>query len=113
MSEPIWKLKHADELIGEIRITDGDFPWLSGTFVPLPGFARFKPLFEQELQLLDAVSDPDSDTGKATDAWEAAYALLSSSLTMINDHDVPVAEFLLHIQDTQAWFRWSDDPFDE
>ncbi len=27
--------------------------------------------------------------------------------------DGPVPEFLLHIEGEQAWFRWSDEPFDE
>jgi hypothetical protein len=25
----------------------------------------------------------------------------------------PVPEFLLHIEGDRAWFRWSDEPFDE
>ncbi|MFF8837616.1 hypothetical protein [Streptomyces sp. NPDC015130] len=25
----------------------------------------------------------------------------------------PVADFLLHISDDRAWFRWSDEPFED
>ncbi|WP_327149059.1 hypothetical protein [Nocardia sp. NBC_01329] len=111
MSEPVWKLANADELIGEIHITDGDFPWLSGTFIPHPGFAQFKPLFDRELQLIDGPGNPD--TGDAMEAWEETYEAISSALTLINDRGTPVADFLLHIHEGDAWFRWSDEGRDE
>ncbi|WP_083067424.1 hypothetical protein [Mycobacterium arosiense] len=112
MSKEIWQLKHDAELIGEIHITGGEFPWPSSTFVALPGFARFKPLFDRELELVDDLSD-DPDPGDAMDSWEQAYDLISNALTLVNDRGTPVAEYLLHIHDSDAWFHWSDEPFDE
>lgn len=110
MTENIWKLKHADELIGEIHITDSDFPWLCGTFVASPGFAHFKPLFDRELELMESDNPGAED---AMDSWEKTYELINNALTLIDAEGMPVAEFLLHIQNGDAWFRWSDEPFGE
>ena len=76
----------------------GDFPWLEGAFEALPGFAEFKPLFDCELP--ERVPD-----------WEEVYAKIQDRLSLY-DPDGPVAEFLLHVEDDRAWFRWSDTPFD-
>ncbi|GLZ29723.1 hypothetical protein Lesp02_19130 [Lentzea sp. NBRC 105346] len=99
----VWHLRRGDELLGTITITDGDFPWLSGRFAPEPGFAEFAPLFAEELALLES---------EDWEAWEAAYDRISGQLTLVAP-DGPVAEFLLHVQGDEAWFRWSDEPFDQ
>ena len=49
--ERVWRLQRQDELIGEIVVDGGAFPWLEGRFLPGPGFAEVKPLFDQELAL--------------------------------------------------------------
>lgn len=114
MPEQIWKLKHADAVIGEIHITDGDFPGLSGAFVPLPGFADFKPLFDRELELWERLCDgPGPDADDAATSYRETYDLIRSTLTLVDSGGVPAAEFLLHIDGSEAWFRWSNTPFDE
>lgn len=105
----VWRLEHDQELLGEIEILDQDFPWLSGRFTAQPAFTRFKPLFDRELQLLA----PESDDPAKWHAWESAYDAIAEALTLIDNAGNPVAEFLLHIEDDQAWFRWSDEPFDQ
>lgn len=97
----VWQLRRGDELVGEITVEVPDFPWLSGTFTPTPAFEEVKPLFDEELALLEA-EEP---------AWERAYRRINDSLSLIAPGGQTVAEFLLHVQGTSAWFRWSDEPF--
>ena len=94
-----WELRHGDELVGTITIEDQDFPWLSGSFVAEPGFARWAPLFAAELALLDR------DQPGEVDEWGQLYEQISGTLSLVAP-DEPVTDFLLHIKDGQAWFRW-------
>jgi hypothetical protein len=98
----VWRLLRQDELIGEIVIEQGDFPWLSGRFAPAPAFAAWKPLFDRELALMEEEN---------WDEWEAVAAEIHDNLLLVAPGG-PVAEFLLHIEDDQAWFRWNDEPFE-
>lgn len=104
VSGEVWRLVRGGELLGEIVIESADFPWLSGRFVPRAAFAEVKPLFDEELAL--AESDADDD------GWERIYHRITGSLSLLSPHG-PVPEFLLHIQGDRAWFRWSDEPFDD
>ncbi|MCB5163974.1 hypothetical protein LG634_03880 [Streptomyces bambusae] len=102
-----WQLRHQDELLGDITIDDSDFPWLHGRFTPTPAFAPFKPWFDESLSLLRA---------KEYERFEAAYDRIEQTLTLLSPSPTgrtPVAEFLLHIRDDRAWFRWSDEPFED
>ncbi|RLK54529.1 hypothetical protein [Actinokineospora cianjurensis] len=96
MSE-IWRLLRGTDLIGEITITDRDFPWLYGDFTAHPGFAEFQPLFAEELELLNADDDHE--------AWESVYEKVTGSLALVSP-DGPVTHFLLHIDGAEAWFRY-------
>lgn len=105
----VWQLRHGDEVLGEITITGTDFPWVSGSFAARGGFARFAPWFAEELALLEVTLD---DAGEAdVSAWDAAYDRIASTMTLIAPSG-PVTEFLLHIDAGEAWFRWTDEPFD-
>ncbi|MCK7622770.1 hypothetical protein MUU72_06575 [Streptomyces sp. RS10V-4] len=99
----IWRVERGTDVVGEITVTQADFPWLNGRFVPGPAFAELRPHFARELALLDTLDDDPT-------AWEEAYARASDGVRLIAP-DGPVAEFLLHIEDDAAWFRWSDEPF--
>ncbi|GGL42889.1 hypothetical protein [Planomonospora parontospora] len=99
---PIWWLRRRDETVGEIHVNDSDFPWLHGRFTPLPGFAAVAPLFAEDLALVEADDDFDGD------AWEDVYERINGQLTLVNPAGKPVAEFILHIDGEQAWFRWID-----
>ncbi|MEO3784073.1 hypothetical protein ABGB12_12125 [Actinocorallia sp. B10E7] len=94
-----------DELVGEITIESVDRPWLNGRFAAGPGFPELSPLFAQELELLDRIDDD-------YEVWEAVYEQITGAVELVAPHGL-VAEFLLHIQDDQVWFRWSDEPFAE
>ncbi|MEV7028352.1 hypothetical protein [Kitasatospora sp. NPDC093558] len=99
----VWRLVRREELLGEIVIDGSDFPWLEGRFVPAPAFAAVKPWFDESLALLEA---------DETERFDAAYDRIADALSLVAPSG-PVAEFLLHIEDDRAWFRWSDEPFDE
>ncbi|MET7769588.1 hypothetical protein [Nocardia sp. NPDC005366] len=101
-----WRLVRDEELLGEIVIESGDFPWLSGRFLPQPAFDDVKPLFDQELALIE--SGVDNHIGE----WERIYARITDALSLLSPRG-PVSEFLLHIQGDEAWFRWDDEPFDD
>lgn len=100
-NDQVWRLVRGDELIGEIHVDGGDFPWLSGTLTPAPGFTALKPHFDEELDLIEA------DRQEDVPAWERVVEQISSSLTLVSP-DGPVADFLLHIREGRAWFRWLD-----
>ena len=107
MADDIWSLHHAGRAVAEFHVTGGDFPWLNARVVALPGFEEVAPLFQDEVRLLDALEETE------TPEWTAAYERIrdQTRLTYPDGRNVP--EFLLHIQDDQAWWRWSDEPFDE
>ena len=98
-----WELREGDEVLGAITVDDSDFPWLSGRFEAAAGFARWAPLFDEEQRLLDLVCEDDDPTG--WERWERLYDRISGALTLVAP-DGPVAEFLLHIEDGAARFRW-------
>lgn len=106
----VWQLRRGDEVLGEITITDADFPWLRGSFVARAGFAEVASLFAEELALSEVILDDDSKA--AIDAWETAYDRIAKTMTLVAPSG-PVAEFLLHVDAGEAWFRWSDEPFSE
>ncbi|WP_105970905.1 hypothetical protein [Streptomyces geranii] len=98
-----WRLERDERLLGEIVIEDADFPWLSGRFVPQAAFAEVEAWFVESLALMEA-----EEYGR----FDVAYDRIARALTLVSPEG-PVAEFLLHIEGDQAWFRWSDEPFDE
>jgi hypothetical protein len=102
----IWKLYRADELLAVLVVTGGDFPWLNARVEPRDGFEEVRPLFTEELRLLDNI-------GQDVAAWEAAYAAVRSAVILRYPDDRSVREFLLHIDGDEAWWRWSDEPLDD
>ncbi|MFI9331309.1 hypothetical protein ACIGZJ_27705 [Kitasatospora sp. NPDC052868] len=101
--DQIWRLERQGELVGEIVIEESDFPWLHGRFLPGPAFPAMEPVFTRSLALSEA---------EDRDAFDTAYEEIAKTVSLASPSG-PVAEFLLHIQGGTAWFRWSDDPFDE
>ncbi len=102
----VWHVHGGDGPIGEIVIDEADFPWLSGRFMPGSGYAAVRDLFTRELALLERDSDDHREQ------WEAAYDEIRRRV-FLSSPDGPVPEFLLHIEGDRAWFRWSDEPFEE
>lgn len=70
----------------------------------MSGFGAVRPLFEEELRALEHIDD---DLG----SWQAAYDRIRSSVTLHYPEGRPVPEFLLHIDNEDAWWRWSDESF--
>ncbi|MEV7386874.1 MULTISPECIES: hypothetical protein [unclassified Streptomyces] len=99
----VWKVRGRQEAIGEIVIEEADFPCLSGSFTPGPGFADVQDLFARELVLAE-----DEDW----EAWGEVHDEIRRQVSLISP-DGPVPEFLLHIEGDRAGFRWSDEPFDD
>ncbi|WAZ25973.1 hypothetical protein STRCI_007506 [Streptomyces cinnabarinus] len=101
----VWQVRSGDGTVGEIGIDEADFPWLSGHFTPGPAYPSVRELFDRELALLERVDEHMEE-------WEAVYAEIERRVTL-SSPDGPVAEFLLHIDGDRAWFRWSDEPFED
>ncbi|MEU9146995.1 hypothetical protein [Streptomyces sp. NPDC048349] len=97
-----WRLLRRGALLGTVTVTEADFPWLRGRFAPEPAFAEVKPWFDEVLALMAA--------GEYGERFDAAYEVIARALTLASPTG-PVAEFLLHIDGEEAWFRWSDEPF--
>ncbi|MFF5482170.1 hypothetical protein ACFY5C_33320 [Streptomyces sp. NPDC012935] len=99
----VWRLMRQEELLGEIVIDEADFPWLNGRFVPMPTFGEVQPWFDESLTLMEA---------EEYERFDDSYDRITATLSLVAPSG-PVAEFLLHIRDGRAWFRWSDEPFDD
>ena len=99
----VWRLERGKELLGEIVIEDADFPWLNGRFVSGPAFVEVQPWFAELLALVESEDH---------ERFDDAYDRIARALTLVSPAG-PVAEFLLHIQGGRAWFRWSDEPFED
>jgi len=92
-------LKQKDKLLGTLRSYDLDFPWLLCKFEFTEAFQQIKPLFDEESKLLES-----DDMEK----WEVAYSKIDNlNLELINlEDEKSISDFLLHIQDDEAWIRY-------
>ncbi len=63
-----WTLQRRDDggVLAELVVNGGDFPWLNARVEPRDGLAELRPLFAEELRLLDGI---DEDV----ESWERAY----------------------------------------
>lgn len=107
MADDLWRL-HAvagDALLGELKVYDYDFPWLNARLAATRAFAPLRPLFDEEARL--------SGSGDFGGDWEAAYARVRAATYLVDPGGARVPEFLLHIDGDEAWWRYSDEPFDE
>jgi hypothetical protein len=107
MAEPErWRLVAGDDLVGVIVVVERNFPWISGTFEATATFDRFADLFRREIELVEA------DLDRELPEWEHVYRSIRQSLQLLRPDGSIVPEFLLHIHGSEAWFRYSDEPFD-
>ncbi len=91
-------------MLADLVVTAVDFPWLRATLHPRAQLETVRPLFVEELQLLDAVDDN-------VDVWEGAQTRIRQAVTLTHPNGQMVPEFLLHVDGEEAWWRWSDEPF--
>ena len=54
-----------------------------------------------------------SGSGDFGDAWETTYARVRAATYLVDPGGVRMPEFLLHIDGDEAWWRYSDEPFDD
>jgi hypothetical protein len=103
-----WTLHRRDDgrLLADLVVTGGDFPWLNARVDPREAFEEVRPLFADEVRLLDGVDEN-------VESWERAYEAVRSAVTLRYPDGREVPEFLLHIDGNQAWWRWKDEPFDD
>ncbi|TDC39899.1 hypothetical protein E1211_02590 [Micromonospora sp. 15K316] len=103
----LWQLRQGGEVVARIRVHGVDQPWFAGRFEPEPGFVELAPLFQREVELVDAAGDLD------VDAWEAVQAQICQTVGLVKPDGQEVADFILHIRGGEASFRWSDEALDE
>lgn len=106
MAPETWRLYAGDELVADLVVTGGDFPWLHASVDPKPAFERYRELFAKEAAASEAAGDD----------WTAAdllYHRIRAQLRLARPDGSDVPEFLLHIDGEEAWWRWSDEPFDD
>ncbi|MFE7136889.1 hypothetical protein ACFVAG_03995 [Streptomyces sp. NPDC057644] len=92
-----WRLLSGSTLVGTILVDDPGMPWQRGHFSPEPAFSRFKPWFDEINALVDA---------QELERFDDVYNLIEGALTLESPSG-PVGEFLLHIDQERAWFRWN------
>ena len=100
----IWTLYAGEDVVANLVVTGGDFPWLDARVDPRPAFEGFRRLFDAEW------------AASQTEDWDRAdelYREINAALRLADPDGVEVAEFLLHIQGDQAWWRWSYEPLDD
>lgn len=103
-----WRLMSGDVMVGEIEVSESDFPWLFGRFESTAAFVDYRDAFAKELELVEG-----GDLQRKIVEWESAYRVISDQLRLVRPDGTAVPEFLLHIRETEAWFRYSDVPFEK
>ncbi|CAM5334865.1 MULTISPECIES: hypothetical protein [Streptomyces] len=89
--------------VADLHVDGSDFPWLTAAFRPLAPYEEHRPLF---VRLADL-----SET-EEWEAFDACWSELNRTLALHTPEGVPVADFLLHVEDddSRASFRWIDEP---
>ena len=93
-------LKCGAKVLGTLKPYDLDQPFINCKFEPAEAYADFKPLFDAELQELEKDEDLDH--------WQRLYQKIFDLGLRLESEDgsEQINEFLLHIQDNEAWFRY-------
>ena len=97
----VLELRRGDVLLGTLHACGSDQPWLVCRFEATAAFEEVRPLFDEELRIMDSMSDLD------VDAWERAYGRIDNlGLRLVPaDGGDAIDAFLLHIQGQRARFR--------
>ena len=103
-----WRLRRDGEVVGELVVHEMDQPFLIATFLAKPGFEEVRPLFRDSLAKLE-----DAEKRDEWDEWESAYRRIRAAVQLEAPDGRLMPEFILHIDGDKAWWRWSDEPFDE
>ncbi|MEV7482417.1 hypothetical protein [Streptomyces halstedii] len=95
-----WQLLNGGTLVGTITVDEAGMPWQRGHFFPEPAFSQFRPWFDE----LNAILEADE-----FERFDDAYDRIEGALTLVSPTG-PVADFLLHIDQNRACFRWDAGP---
>lgn len=63
-------LKHGEVVLGELDPYDLEFPWERCRFAAAPAFARYRPLFARELELLALDDRDDAQDAELEQIWQ-------------------------------------------
>jgi hypothetical protein len=102
-----WQLLRNGQVVAELVVSGGDWPWLHADFEPKAGFEEIRPLFAADAALIEGIDDEGG-----VEAWEVAYNRIREAVSLAAPDGHLVAEFILHIDDDGARSRWTDEPFD-
>jgi hypothetical protein len=91
----VWQLVRGDELLAELVVAGGNFPWLNAKVRPGAEFAEVRLLFDDELRRLKFLDDEPGQ-------WEAAYRHIREEVGLLAPDGRPVPEFLLRIEGEDA-----------
>jgi hypothetical protein len=98
--QTVYRLLRGDKLLGTVthHPAHDDFPWRGGVFEPTPEFDSVRPLFDEELRLLNA---------DRMDEWTVAWDDIERPGLALEplDGGSPITEFLIHIDGTKTWWR--------
>ena len=92
-----YELRREKDLLGRLSSCTPDFPWMYCKFEAAAAFAELKPLFDDELRLLNE---------EDMDAWEEAYEKIRALKLQLVSGENEISEFLLHVDGDKAWFRY-------
>ena len=99
-----WTLHRGGEVIAELRVKERDMPWITAEILRRTGFEAIEPFLVEDLKFLE-LSDPDGDD---VERWEQLSDTYLAGTTLMKPSGEAVAEFLLHIEGDEAWWRSSD-----
>ena len=96
-----FQLRRNEQLLGTLRQYNVNFPWVECKFTPTEAFQEFKPLFDEEVEFMGSGAFD-------VEEWDAVYRKIIDLNLEIYDltEKSSITEFLLHIKDDEAWFRY-------
>jgi hypothetical protein len=53
MEGATWRVFRGGQLVADLVVYGGDFPWLNARVFPKEGFEEMRPIFDEELRLLE------------------------------------------------------------
>lgn len=105
MEGATWRVFRGGQLVADLVVYGGDFPWLNARVFPKEGFEEMRPIFDEELRLLE-----DDEN---IEIWENAYDRVRAEVSLAAPDGHLVRQFILHIDGSEAWWTWSDEPFED
>lgn len=91
--------QQGEVVLGHMRVTELDFPWVLCAFTPTEAFEPLRPLFEAQLRLSE---------GENWDAYEQVEAEIIALALELRDPETGerISDFLIHFEGDTAWFRY-------